>query len=135
NVEQEKPIGELSAYYVAKSPEPPGSTRLSYTLGETVESDGNSVEPIRKFIAGRFTADERATLVAVAGGSSSGTQQSAISNQQSAGSNPKSEIRHPKFAQSLPLVHILIPASGWRNLSDGLDGIAIDLPALHVKPT
>ncbi|MBN9990962.1 hypothetical protein JND45_16640, partial [Listeria monocytogenes] len=48
--------------------------------------------------------------------------------------------------RGLPIVHILIPASlgdayadkplarafdyGWQNLHDGLDGIAIDLPAL-----
>jgi len=35
----------------------------------------------------------------------------------------------------LPLVHVLIPAGGWQNISDGLDGVAIDLPPLHVKPT
>src|SRR3546814_20703174 len=49
-----------------------------------------------------------------------------------------------------PIVHILIPASfgdafpakplarawdyGWQNLHDGLDGIAIDLPALDLPP-
>ncbi len=46
----------------------------------------------------------------------------------------------------LPIVHILIPCSfrdvpnarytyTWENMQGGLDGIAIDLPALHVKPT
>ncbi|HET7535307.1 MAG TPA: hypothetical protein VFJ90_02565, partial [Candidatus Didemnitutus sp.] len=34
----------------------------------------------------------------------------------------------------LPLVHVLIPDT-WDKLTDGLDGIAIDLPALAVKPT
>ncbi len=34
----------------------------------------------------------------------------------------------------LPLVHILVPDT-WDKMSDGLDGIAIDLPALNVKPT
>src|SRR5262249_25599249 len=33
----------------------------------------------------------------------------------------------------LPLVHVLIPADGWQNLNDGLDGIAIDLPPLKVR--
>src|SRR5260370_14735764 len=37
-------------------------------------------------------------------------------------------------APTLPLVHILIPDT-WDQLTDGLDGIAIDLPALKVKPT
>ena len=51
----------------------------------------------------------------------------------------------------LPLVHILIAAdprasrgvaggrggggASWQNLNAGLDGIAIDLPALNLKPT
>jgi hypothetical protein len=53
-------------------------------------------------------------------------------------------------AHADPIVHILIPASfgeakadqplarawdyGWQNMHDGLDGVAIDLPALHVTP-
>ena len=49
---------------------------------------------------------------------------------------------------SLPIVHILIPADfrrcrtratgtayDWENMHAGLDGIAIDLPALNMKPT
>ena len=56
-----------------------------------------------------------------------------------------------RIAQSgLPLVHILIPAdlpghsmpagaelaaTSWQNIDGGLDGIAIDLPALNLKPT
>jgi hypothetical protein len=36
---------------------------------------------------------------------------------------------------SLPLVHVVIPARAWQKMDDGLDGIAIDLPPLHVKPT
>jgi hypothetical protein len=46
----------------------------------------------------------------------------------------------------LPLVHVLIPVSfrgaqggrggtTWQNIDGGLDGIAIDLPALNLKPT
>jgi hypothetical protein len=124
NVEQEEPIGELSAYYVAATPEPPGSARLTYTLSATSEpttgSSDSSIKPIEKFIAGRYTADERATIVASADHSRSVNPHSAIPNPQSA---------------SLPLVHILIPAEGWQNLSEGLDGIAIDLPPLRVKPT
>jgi len=40
----------------------------------------------------------------------------------------------PGPAQFLPLIHILVPTTGII-LEDGLDGIAIDLPALKVKPT
>jgi hypothetical protein len=123
NVEPEEPIGELSAYYVAPGSEPQGSTYLSYTLSATPDvttgSNDLSIEPIRKFIAGRYTPDERATLVARADGT--------------VALNPQSAIR--KLQSALPLVHILIPAEGWQNLSDGLKGLAIDLPPLHVQPT
>ncbi len=118
NVEQEEPIGELSAYNVTPNKEPPGRTRLEYTLKVNADSSASSLEPIRNFIAGRYTADERAMIVAVADGTNS---QSAIRNSQS--------------ETQLPLVHILVPAAGWESMSDGLDGIAIDLPPLHVKAT
>lgn len=118
NVEQEEPIGELSAYYVWPGNEPTGSARLTYTLRANTNSSDASIEPIRKFIAGRYTEDERATILAVAD-KGDAVQTSAA----------------PNTKDSLPLVHVIIPAGGWQNLSDGLDGIAIDLPALQVKPT
>jgi concanavalin A-like lectin/glucanase superfamily protein len=118
NVELEEPIGELSAYYVSPANEPAGSTRLSYTLRTNAESNDASVEPIKKFIAGRYTTDERATILAVA--------------DQSAQQPPRAT--QPQATDSLPLVHVIIPADSWQNTSDGLDGIAIDLPALQVKP-
>lgn len=116
NVEQEEPIGELSAYNVKSGKEPAGSARLTYTLRVNGRSDDPSAEPIKKFIAGRYTADERSTIIATAD-----TSQDMVSIALSKG--------------SLPLVHVIIPASGWKNTSDGLDGIAIDLPALAVRPT
>ncbi len=121
NVEQEEPIGELSAYNVTPEREPQGSARLAYTLQANADSPDSSLEPIRKFITGRYTGDERAMMVAVADIASS--------------LNPQSAIRNPQSDLSLPLVHVLIPAEGWQNISDGLDGIAIDLPPLGVKPT
>jgi hypothetical protein len=136
NVEQEEPIGELSAYYVAAGKEPQGATSLSYTISATTtKTKDDSLEPIKKFIAGRYTADERATVFAVAGGDTSNSTNSA------AGALPPGRTPHETSGEalkpdaSLPLVHILIPADGWQNLSDGLDGIAIDLPALRVKST
>ena len=116
NVEQEQPIGEISAYFVGPSKEPAGSARLAYTLRANTESSDPSVEPIRKFIAGRYTEDERATILAVAD------------------DNPPTErasAAKPLPANSLPLVHVIIPAAAWANINDGLDGIAIDLPPLR----
>lgn len=117
NVEQEEPIGELSAYYVSPGNEPTGSARLTYTLRANANSSHASLEPIRKFIAGRYTEDERATILAVAD-KDDAVQTSAA----------------PNTRDSLPLVHVIIPAGDRQNLADGLDGIAIDLPALKVKP-
>ena len=119
NVEQEEPIGELSAYYVSAGTAPKGTTSLSYTLGKAAQSDDESLEPLEKFIKGRYTADERDTVFAVDTAKSPGA---SVADKKS--SSPY-----------LPLVHVLIPAGGWQNISDGLDGIAIDLPPLHVKPT
>jgi len=127
NVEQEEPIGELSAYNVTPGKEPAGSARLAFTLGANprvafslganARVDDPSVEPIRNFIAGRYTEDERATILATA------------ANQEIMA------VPVHYSAASLPLVHVIIPAKEWKDINDGLDGIAIDLPALQVKPT
>ena len=132
NAEQETPIGELGAYYVtAAAAEPEGVGRLTYRLTSGVEPDQSSVQPIVRYINGRYAPDERTTMVAV----------------------PPGAPRTPRAAgasRSLPLVHILIPSDfrdadlgarrarfnySWVNINAGLDGIAIDLPALGVKPT
>jgi concanavalin A-like lectin/glucanase superfamily protein len=124
NVEQEEPIGELSAYYVSDTKEPAGSRRLSYTLRANAASIDSSIASIKSFINGRYTADERAAIVAVPDDSRADVRQ--------AGVNPQTAVRNPQSL--LPLVHVLIPANGWQDLDDGLDGIAIDLPALNVRP-
>ena len=128
NVEQEEPIGELSAYYVAAGKEPKGTASLSYTLSATVKSTDGSIEPLEKFIKGRYFVDERATVFAVAVGANSKSPTIVQTPR------PKVDDKNRSDA-SLPLVHVLIPAEGWQNIRDGLDGIAIDLPPLHLKPT
>ena len=129
NVEQETPIGELSAYYVHPGRAPMGSDVLSYKLTANVEPDNPSLQPLTQYIDGRFPADERMTMVAMPSGAPSTPRKSAQTG--------------------LPIVHILIPSDfrkipaavghgysyTWENMDGGLDGIAIDLPALHIKPT
>src|SRR5580704_4160379 len=129
NVEQETPIGELSAYYVHPGREPAGIAQLRYKLTAKVETDNPSLKPLLTFIDGRFPPDERMTMVAMPAGA------------------PETKRTAPQIG--LPLVHILIPADfrdmppdrghaysyGWENMGGGLDGIAIDLPALNLKPT
>ena len=123
---QETPIQELQAYDIAPGAEPRGAPTLSYT----VHADADpafypSDDTLRSFIDGRFPADERATVVALPDG---------------APSKPRAAA-----AAGLPIVHILVPADfrlarpggpvghfsyGWENLDAGLDGIALDIPAL-----
>lgn len=121
NVEQEQPIGELSAYNVAPGSEPRGSARLEYTLTTAAVSDDGGLADLKKFIAGRYTADERATMFASAGSDTD--------------THPRPANSQPPTSDTLPLVHVVVPAAAWRDIEDGLDGIALDLPPLRVKPT
>jgi hypothetical protein len=129
NVEQEQPIGELSADYVHPGMEPAGVDTLRYRLtGRITPEDNPSTQPLAAYIAGRFPADERMTMMAMPAGAP-GT-------------------RRKESQTGLPIVHILVPADfrsqmvdaghgatyGWENMDGGLDGIAIDLPALHIPP-
>jgi hypothetical protein len=126
NVEQEEPIGELSAYHVSPGAEPQGSARLSYWLHASglvdVPAD-KSTGPIAKFIAGRYTYDERATMLAIP--EKQGREGAA---------NSERQVQNRSATRSLPIVHLLIPADGWQSISDGLNGIAIDLPPLQLTP-
>jgi Concanavalin A-like lectin/glucanases superfamily len=112
NVEQEEPIGELVAYNVTAGRAPAGSSSLSFTLGFYPAKPDASLKALQTFIVGRFPLDERATLFASA--------------------EPVNAIVEPQMR--LPLVHVLIPDT-WDGLSDGLDGIELELPALKVQPT
>jgi hypothetical protein len=130
NVEQETPIGELSAYYVHPGKEPAGIAQLTYRLTAQAEPDNPALKPLVEYIDGRFPPAERMTMVALPAGA------------------PRTRRRAPQTG--LPLIHILIPSGfrdmpygashgaysySWNNMPAGLDGIAIDLPALNVKPT
>ena len=129
NVEQEQPIGELSAYYIHPGVEPSGVATLRYRLTGKVSPDDNpSTRPLVDFIAGRFPADERMTMMAMPAGVPATMRKDDQSGQ--------------------PIMHILVPADfrsqmvdvghgssyGWENMDGGLDGIAIDLPALKIQP-
>ena len=115
NVEREEPIGELAAYNVSPGTEPVGSAKQTFSLAFVGGPETAGLAPLQNFIAGRHAADERSTLIAV----------------------PSTRLANPPTQgteRALPLVHVLIPNT-WDNVTDGLDGIAIDLPALKVKPT
>ena len=119
NEHQEEPIGELSVYNVAALNEPTGSAKLVYKLSQTKPS-AKSLQPLLAFINGRYPPDERSTLVA----SPTNAKQPAA----------------PAASASLPLLHVLIPcdsgkAPSFDSIDGGLDGIALDLPALTCTPT
>lgn len=127
NVEPEEPIGELVALNVTAGSEPAGSTKLAYrlALAATAPTEA-STAALAAYIAGRHPADERTLLVAQPI-SAPGSAVLSIAA-------PDAAIVTPATSTALPLVHILIPNT-WDKLPDGLDGIALDLPALAVKPT
>jgi hypothetical protein len=123
NVEQEQPIGELSAYYVSAGRDPDGTTNVACRLTSIPVANAR-VAGLKEFINGRYAPDERATMVAVP-----------------VGASPVMPHVPPRREPALPLVHVLIPSSmdgtsyDLDKIDGGLDGIAIDLPALNVKPT
>ncbi|HXC96957.1 MAG TPA: LamG-like jellyroll fold domain-containing protein [Edaphobacter sp.] len=139
NVKQEWPIGEFSAYYIHPGKEPEGIAVLHYAVAARGALDNPSLTTLRDFIHGRFPADERDTMVAMPAVSLGGGR-TPIGRGNTALETTK---------QSLPIVHILIPADfrgiqadeghgtsySWENMHAGLDGIAMDLPALNLKPT
>jgi hypothetical protein len=188
NVEQEQPIGELSAYYVHPGKEPTGVAQLSYRLtGNSSADDNPSLGSLVAFINGRYPPDERMTMVATgAGGIGRGGRAGGfaaagppvVGGDGGEGLTALDGVAAPagvaadaappadgtpaaagaqggrrggfggaRTSQTgLPLVHILIPVSfrgaqggrggaTWQNIDGGLDGIAIDLPALNLKPT
>jgi hypothetical protein len=114
NVEQEEPIGELSVYNVAAGREPAGTMKLTYRLTSTAPANTTAVEPLLSYVHGRHPADERQFLYATP----------ADATAPATHPSPR-----PSSPTALPLLHILIPDT-WDNLRDGLDGIALDLPAL-----
>jgi hypothetical protein len=139
------PIAEFGAYYVHPGPAPKGIATLSYTVTTRGALDNPSLAELVNFIHGRYPADQRATMIAMPGAGAN-TALSGAATRIGRGNRSAAETAN---AQSLPLVHILIPADfrdiqadeghgtsySWENMHAGLDGIAIDLPALNLKPT
>ena len=144
NVEQEMPIGEFSAYYVHPGDPPAGIVQLKYRLStSTIPDDNPTLTPLVSFIHDRYPADERSMIVGMPGGI--GGARLALARAKAL----RGRLGGKQEAPSLPIVHILIPADlrglpantthvpayTWDDIYAGLDGIAIDLPALNLKPT
>jgi hypothetical protein len=131
NVAQETPIQELAAYNVVAGGEP-DETTLSYTVRVGADpATYPSLDELTTFVNGRFTAAERAMVAALP-------------------ANAPLVARPMSSGPTLPIAQVLIPADfrqtrpggpvgkfayGWQGMDAGLDGVAIDIPALNVKPT
>lgn len=134
NDEQETPIQELWAYQVEAAAEPAGSVVQTYQVDSQALPDYTNLAALRRYIDGRYPEAERSTVVALPKG--------AGSRRRGADSLP---------ARPRPIVHVLVPsgvgdapanqplirswAYSWENMHDGLDGVAIDLPALALPAT
>jgi hypothetical protein len=132
NIAQETPIQEIAAYDIHPGVVPKGTVTQTYVIRSNAAADSPDLDELNAFIKGRYTPESQATVVAL--------PDAAPSRPRVAGAGPK-----------LPLIHVLIPYEygasppalplyrswgyGWANMHDGLDGIAITLPALNVKPT
>lgn len=128
---QETPIQEIAAYHIGSGAVPVGTVQQSYFVRADAAPDSPDLDKLNAFIAGRYRPDARDTVVAL--------PDNAPARDKAAGADG-----------TLPLVHILIPYEygaspanqklyrswnyGWENMHDGLDGIAIDLPALDLAP-
>jgi hypothetical protein len=131
NVVQETPIQELAAYNVVAGAEPDEFT-LSYVVRPGADPIAYpTLDDLTTFIKGRFAAGERTLVAALP-----------------ASAPVKARAKAP--GAKLPIVHVLIPADfrlgraggpvgkfqyGWQGMDAGLDGVAIDIPALNVKAT
>ncbi len=128
---QEVPIEEIGAYNVSAGAPPQGVAQLTYTVRANASADYPELDELNTFIAGRYMADERTSVVAIP---------------QGAPSRPRAAAP----GAGLPIVHVLIPYDfsaspngtpyvrfgySWANMNAGLDGIALDIPALHVSAT
>jgi len=144
NAEPEWPIQEFEAYYVHPGAEPRGVAVLHYTMTAGQGTDNPSLATLSEFIHNRFPSDERATMVATPGVALGGGRTS-IGHGRATSQN----VGTASTGEPLPIVHLLIPSDyrgletdighgtsySWQNMHAGLDGIAIDLPALNIRPT
>ncbi len=146
---QEMPVQEFNAFDIVAGAEPDEQT-LSYTVNAKSNPEAfPALDELGAFIKGRYSADERATVVALPG------SRAAVNGGRGTRRGVDEDFTQgaAKNDGTLPIVHVLIPddfrltrvaaasTSGnvapsytWEEIDGGLDGIALDIPALNVKP-
>ena len=117
--------------------------RYRVAAGNGLE-ENPSVEPLIHFIHDRYPADERTVMLGAPGGAGggggggrrvAGRARPASSGDEAAGAMPIVHVILPADFRGLPATTTHVPSYTWDDIGAGLDGIAIDLPALNVKPT
>ena len=142
NVAQETPIQEVWAYDIGKGVEPQGSFKLAYKIHAAAAPTFANLDGLVRFIDGRYPPAERDIAVALPAAGGHAPPGATNAATQAAGGKAREG--------GAPIVHILIPSGfddpepdrplarawnyGWENVHDGLDGIALDIPALTLKP-
>ncbi|MBW8892882.1 MAG: hypothetical protein JF617_12300 [Burkholderiales bacterium] len=132
NLVQETPIQELAAYNVTAAAEPDEFT-LSYVVRPGADPAAYpTLDALSTFVKSRYAAGERTLVAALPA---------------SAPTKPRADAAAGPVQ---PIVHVLIPADfrlarpggpvgkfqyGWQGADVGLDGVALDIPALKVKAT
>ncbi|OYQ32886.1 hypothetical protein CHU95_19310 [Niveispirillum lacus] len=133
NEVQETPIQEIAAYHVGPGTAPVGLGDFHFNLRLAVEPDFVAIQPLRRFINGRYPEGERDVIVALPDGSVPTRQR--VTAPVSAG-RPVAHIAIPmdfrRQQPGLPLYRA--STEGFENVG-GLDGIELEIPALDVKPT
>jgi hypothetical protein len=143
NIAQETPIQEIWAYDVENGAEPAGRLTLSYAVNANAAPAFAALSGLNSYIAGRYPVDERTIVVALPAGAGAGRAAAGAGN-----AAATTAAQHEEGAA--PIVHVLIPSGfgealpgkplarswnyGWENVHDGLDGIALDIPALKATP-
>jgi hypothetical protein len=146
NAKQEWPIGEFAAYYVHPGKEPADAVlTLRYNITTHGDLTNPALSELETYINGRYPAEERnyaqALPAALAGDARSSMRRGASAKPSGAAAE--------EAKTTLPVVQVLIPADlralqfdeghgatfSWENVHAGLDGIALDLPPMHLKAT
>jgi hypothetical protein len=128
NTAQETPIQELWAYNVTAGAEPKDAFKMSYTVRADAAPDYLNLADLNAYIVGRHPAGERATVVALPEGAPAASAGRRPRRQGPADRPRADPVGLRRRAGRQPLARNW--AYGWENARDGLDGVAIDIPAL-----
>ncbi len=135
NTTPETPIQEIWAYHASDAAEPEGTVKQSYVVDSAVLPDYGNVQALRQYIDGRFLPAGRSMVMALPKGAGSRKRDAATTLP--ASPDPIVHVLVPSGVADAPAAQPLIRswAYSWENMHDGLDGVAIDIPALDLPAT